>query len=220
MTTCMLPANVGARPAERPSGCHQRHTHPRNSGHSTLWIPLLVYLVLVGVQGWRARDTFNPDAVSYLRNARYLAEGRLADAVSGYWSPLLSWCIAPLVYLGVDSLYAARIVLAGWGGLMVLACSVFLRRLSPCRRWLQIVILTLVAIIVARTAAHVITPDLLMFTLLTAYCAVVISPQVLEQKRTAAICGRWAPPPTSRSRTRCLSFWFILPSVWLCARRS
>ena len=155
----------------------------------TLAVPLITYVVLVAWQAYRMRDEMNPDAVSYIRNAQYLAEGRFADSVSGHWSPLISWCIAPFLYFGVDGLYAARIVLAVWGGLFMVASYVFMRRFVRCAMWLQLVALALIAIAAVRAATYVITPDLLLFTVLSAYFAVVVSPRFLKRKRLQVLSG-------------------------------
>ncbi len=85
---------------------------PRRHAIASLIVPLLIYVVLASWQSYQMRDDFNPDAVSYIRDAQHIAQGRFGDSVSGYWSPLISWCIAPWIYMGADALYAARAVLA------------------------------------------------------------------------------------------------------------
>src|SRR4051812_44060233 len=77
--------------------------------------PLLMYSVLAGSVLPRQLDRMNPDAVAYVRRALYLSQGDFKSSVSGYWSPMISWSIAPLLKMGVDGLHAARFVLFGWG---------------------------------------------------------------------------------------------------------
>ncbi len=76
---------------------------------------LLLYAALAAVGVLRNPDEINPDAVSYIHLADHLAHGRLALSVASHWSPLISWCIAPLLALGVDGLLAGRLVLVAWG---------------------------------------------------------------------------------------------------------
>ncbi len=59
------------------------------------------------------------DGVSYLRVAEHLLAGRFAESVNGYWSPLYSWLLVPLLGLGVDGALAMRLVnlVAGAGAL-------------------------------------------------------------------------------------------------------
>lgn len=75
--------------------------------------------VLLAVAAWRNLHQLNPDAVSYCRIAGYYAAGQWELAVTGYWGPLLSWLMVPLLKAGVAPLVAAR-------GVMVLSGVVFL----------------------------------------------------------------------------------------------
>lgn len=121
------------------------------------------------------REQINSDAIAYLRNAQYVVEGRYADSVSGYWSPLLSWCIAPFVHWGMDGLYAARVVLAAWGAGIVLGSFWLTRSFQRRFGWLSVFALCLIAIEAARLATCVISPDVLLAALLLAYCSAVTS---------------------------------------------
>ena len=71
--------------------------------------------VLLAVAAWRNAHQLNPDAVAYCRIAGYYAAGQWELAVSGYWGPLLSWLMVPLVKLGLAPLAAARVVMAASG---------------------------------------------------------------------------------------------------------
>jgi hypothetical protein len=154
-----------------------------------LLLPLTVYLVLVSGAAVCLRDQINPDAVCYLRNARYLAEGRWADAVSAYWSPGLSWCLAPLLYFGLDGLYAARVVLAVWGGLFLIACFFLLRSFTEGTALVRSAALGLIALCTVYWAAYGIGPDLLLSACLLAYCSAVVRPDLLQQRGVPLLCG-------------------------------
>ena len=95
----------------------------------------------------------------------------------------------PFLYVGLDGLHTARIVLAVWGAGLVLASFCFLRRFARCPVWLQLAVLSLIAISTVRAATRWISPEVPLFTVLMAYCAVVASPKVLEQKRLQVLCG-------------------------------
>ena len=77
---------------------------------------VLLYAALAVVGTLRNPDQIKLDTVSYIHLADHLAHGRLELSVASHWSPLISWCIAPLLALGVDGLLAARLVLVAWGG--------------------------------------------------------------------------------------------------------
>lgn len=168
--------------------------HPDHQGRNwtaalLLAGPLALYSCLAGCHAFLWRDELNPDAVSYLRNAAYLLDGRFTDAISGYWSPLLTWCVTPFIYAGVDALHAARFVLFVFGLLMCVASYLTLERLAPnTNHWVKIAALSLVAISVSRTMAKI-TPDLLMSALLMLYFAVVMTPGFLENRRWQATAG-------------------------------
>jgi hypothetical protein len=61
------------------------------------------------------------DGISYLSIAQDYADGRFGDAVSGYWSPLMSWLLVPTIAVGVPGPLAFKLtnlaVAAGvlWG---------------------------------------------------------------------------------------------------------
>ncbi len=156
---------------------------PRRHAILTLSIPLIAYGLLVGLEAYKCRDQINPDAIAYLRNAQYVAEGQFHKSVSGYWSPLLSWCIAPFGYLGFDDLHSARIALAIWGGILVVASYGLIRCLIPRSTFLDSIVLLLIAVVTVRQSTQIITPDLPMFAPLVAYCAVAGSTHLLQDRR-------------------------------------
>lgn len=83
----------------------------------------IVQAVLLAVAAWRNAHQLNPDAVAYCRIAGYYAGGQWELAVTGYWGPLLSWLMVPLVKLGCAPLMAARMVMA-MSGVVFLAGAV------------------------------------------------------------------------------------------------
>lgn len=139
-------------------------------------LALAIYCIVVTVCAWIGRDQLNPDGVAYLRQAALIAQGRPSEAVSGYWSPVLSWCIAPLIALGFDALHAARIVLAIWGAGLVIGASVLLRHSYLFRGAGNRLTLALVALATVRWATNYITPDLLLATSLLWYFAMLARP--------------------------------------------
>lgn len=68
--------------------------------------------LFLAVAAWRNLHQLNPDAIAYLRIAGYYAGGQWELAVTGYWGPLLSWLMVPLLKAGSAPLVAARMVMA------------------------------------------------------------------------------------------------------------
>lgn len=86
---------------------------------------VLVATVLIASVAYRTRlITTNIDGLSMMSIARQYADGNVADAVNGYWSPLVSWLMAPVIALGAGLTTAymivntltcvAILVLGGW----------------------------------------------------------------------------------------------------------
>lgn len=96
---------------------------PASEGRSRtpLVIACLIYIPLAAAITIRARHNLNPDGVAYVRIAKYYAEANFELAVTGYWSPLLSWLIALAHVTGRDPLLVAHAISAVAGVLMIAA---------------------------------------------------------------------------------------------------
>jgi hypothetical protein len=66
-------------------------------------------LVLLLWLSWLNRYQTTNDAIGYVRAAEYLAAGDWRLVVSGYWSPLVSWLMAPALAAGLPALVAMRL---------------------------------------------------------------------------------------------------------------
>lgn len=128
---------------------------------------LAVYGLLVALLAASQMDRLNPDGVAYLRQAGYWAAGQWNGAVSLYWSPLFPLTMAPLRWLGVDGLLAARLALAFHGALLLWASSALLRAWVP-EGTPQVRGLLLVGLAPAAAALQmfVVAPDVLVSALL------------------------------------------------------
>jgi hypothetical protein len=76
-----------------------------------VWAPAAVLLALWLLALPATQHYGNPDGPSYASVAELWAAGEWSTAVNAYWGPLLSWLAAPLVLVGVDPLFALRLVL-------------------------------------------------------------------------------------------------------------
>lgn len=140
------------------------------------------------------KDRINPDAVSYIQQASYLAHGDLWKSISGYWSPLFSWCIAPFMALGMDGLHAAHLVMAVWGGLVVASSFLVIRRLTDLRPPACLVALILIGDGALRWG-EALFPDGIMAACLLACCGLLAGPHLLGDRRSlflAGLCGGMA----------------------------
>lgn len=137
------------------------------------------------------RYQINPDALSYISIAQHYRDGFWADAINAYWSPLYSWLLLPPMFLGFESLLAARIVNFALG-FVVLGSSWRLAAvvgLSTAFR--RILVFALVPIIL-QWGFSVISPDLLTVALLLPFLALVLRPDFLNKPLlcvAAGLCG-------------------------------
>ncbi len=92
------------------------------------WAPVSL-LVGIGlallVAAPQLRDMVHVDGLSYLRIAEHYAAGDWDLAINGYWGPLYSWLLTPLLLVGVQPLVATEILQLAIGA----ATLVSLRRL-------------------------------------------------------------------------------------------
>ena len=97
----------------------------------------LVQLLGLSGAGWWMRNALNTDAVAYLRIAWYYATGQVDLAVSGYWGPMLSWLMAPMIATGLPKLAAARVAMGLSALLFFWGCLAVFRCLEISRTWFK-----------------------------------------------------------------------------------
>ncbi|MGH8532882.1 MAG: hypothetical protein ACREV1_09220 [Gammaproteobacteria bacterium] len=127
----------------------------------SLSLALVIQIPLLIAAGSGHLNQMNPDAVAYLRVARYYLEGCFQLAVNGYWGPLFSWLVAPLLTLVEKPAVAARIVM-GLSALIYLAGGTCLLRALGFDRMTVGIGAVLLALFSINLSVAVISPDLLM----------------------------------------------------------
>ena len=148
----------------------------------------LAQLFLLVLAGWIRRHALNPDGVAYLRIAGYYAHGRMDLAVSGYWGPLLSWLMSPLLALEFSPLPVARVVMALTAVFFLRSCLAVFRAfelpetLQRFGAWLA------VGVSVCWSVENI-TPDLLAAGLVGYAVSFMVRPRWHERWSTAAWAG-------------------------------
>jgi hypothetical protein len=153
-----------------------------------LTVILLVYLILAAIFGFAYKYAMNPDGISLLRLAGYISEGHFYQSVTSTWSPLVTWIIAPFLYIGFDGLTAARIAIALCGaGLLLCSWLLALRfNLSHNMRFISVLI---AAVLISFWTIQFITADVL-FALLIVFLFYLITDQhILERRKNSVYCG-------------------------------
>ncbi|HVR36498.1 MAG TPA: hypothetical protein VMS21_11670 [Methylomirabilota bacterium] len=140
------------------------------------------------VLGWRNIEALNSDAVAYLRIASYYAGGQVDLMVSGYWGPMLSWLMAPLLAVGVDALAAGRCIMGASAVVFWAGCMAMFRAWDLPPRWLNLGG-WVAALAAAGWSVRGITPDLLAAGLVGLAMARLVRAEWAGGKRIAFVCG-------------------------------
>jgi hypothetical protein len=136
-----------------------------------LFILFLAVFTVVGVaiaSTWYKYQV-NPDAISYFSLAEKYAHLDIRHAINGYWGPLLSWLLAPAVWLGLSLIVAAKIIGIICADIIFIAVYSFLIKRSVPKYLGVLAALALAPVLVLYDMGAV-TPDILMAT-----CAVLFT---------------------------------------------
>jgi hypothetical protein len=167
-------------------------SHPkllRSSAAVDYLIPLLLYVPLAAASAYLLREQINPDGAYYIHLATYIAGGRPWMAVSGYWSPLFIFLLAPFLKANIDGLYAARIVLGLAGGGVVLASVFLLRRCTRLGPAWRMAVASAVAVNAVGWATNIITPDMILAAILLVYVSLTYSAALVHRRGLQLACG-------------------------------
>lgn len=152
-------------------------------------LPLLVYVLCAIPMGYMHREWMNADAMCYIRRAGYLLHGDFHNFVSGHWSLMISWLIAPLVAMKIDGLYAARFVCGCIGAVYLLLFIRLSERLLLSRWESRLVLAIALAPFIATVAMRTITPDQLLAAWLMLYFLMVLNPEFPRSPRRQFLAG-------------------------------
>jgi hypothetical protein len=113
------------------------------------------------------------DGISYLSIARQYAEGHIDAALNAYWSPLVSWLMAPLIGLGIPDILAFDLVNAAAisVGAALIARLVWLR---TGRRFVLALAALGTFLLFAIGNLPVLTPDMLVVTWILLFATVLL----------------------------------------------
>lgn len=110
------------------------------------------------------------DTISYLDLAQHYLRGDWYQALNGYWAPLISWLLAPVLTTGADALLSFK-VLTMLSGLLALRAADQLLQVYRVLPLVRAAMGTALVPLLAWMALQVNTPDLLSAALLLFYLA-------------------------------------------------
>lgn len=161
---------------------------PLQSPRNQLIIILLSYIILALIFSYSHRYYINPDGITFLRLAGYIVEGNFQYSVTSHWGPLLSWLMAPLLFLGFDGIATGRILMFICGFALVF-CTWLLTARFNLTGSIRFITMLSAALLVANWSRQAVTPDLPIAALFGYYFYFVTDSSLLEQKRIPIICG-------------------------------
>ncbi len=157
---------------------------PRGWGACLSLLYLLGSLALLPV----FRYMINPDGISYLSIAsRYLA-GDWPGAINGYWGPLFSWLLVPLLALRIEPLLACKVLSILVGLATIPALQALSLRFGLCGRLRAITLGALLPLLWLFTFS-IVTPDFLTTCLLAWYFSLIFDARFTDRRRSAILCG-------------------------------
>ncbi len=152
------------------------------------WFAILVLAVVyvaLAIPLARAQvGNVNPDGYAYLKIARDYAEGR--PVVRGYWAPLMSWLLAPLIAWGGDPQAAQRAQTAA-AGLVWALLTIPLASRFGLRRPARLAVAAMVALLVLGFGFALVTPDVVSAALLAAYFVLITGPRYVERPLASGV---------------------------------
>lgn len=151
-------------------------------------IPVAVLLLTGALLIPLYRYQINPDAVTYISIAEKYARGDLYNAINGHAYPLISWLLVPFLWLGVDPLMSTKTLN------LLLACAtlpglhLLCRRAGLDRRLIAVSLFSSLPALLY-FAFSIVTPDLLLTTVLLYYHLFALSARYPENRRAGVLCG-------------------------------
>jgi hypothetical protein len=140
------------------------------SGASTIFLVAagLYSLTWILVMPRWYRYCINPDGISYISIAQKYLRGDFADAINGYWGPLYSWLLTPLLLIGIEPLLAARLLGGGLGLGAFATLSLLARHFGLSRQARRAVALAAWPVVLFYSVFGIM-PDLLLAVILLFY---------------------------------------------------
>lgn len=130
----------------------------------------------------------NPDGISYISIAQKYLLHDFGNAINGYWGPLLSWLLMPFLFIGLNSLIAAKLLSLAIGVMIVFQTN-SLVKLFDINGLTQFFVSNVIVVVVIQFALSVITPDLLFVCLYLGIINLILNSTYENYKYAGSIIG-------------------------------
>jgi hypothetical protein len=162
----------------------------------SVWYAVLIvyYLVLSSFFIIYYRHEMDADGISYISLAQKYLNGDLAHAVNGYWSPMISWLIAPLLSLGLEPIISFRTVSILFGIMTLVGIDRLMTEMD-ITRYTRILYLVALPPVVAWYAENDVGADLLSACILLYYIHATLRDDYQNKKFAGITSGILEPSP-------------------------
>ena len=148
----------------------------------------LFYFILAITLTFFYRFQINPDGVSYISLSLKYIHLDWNNSINGYWGPLFSWLLMPLIILGIKPLLATKILSLIIGYLVFIQSNTLLILFDVDKIFHNYTLPTL-AIIIIYFSLITISPDLLFVLLILIYLNIILRGNYFINKRLGYLCG-------------------------------
>lgn len=131
---------------------------------------------------------YTPDTIYYISVAEHLRGGDFYSAINAYWSPLMSWLLAPLMLVYNDGIIWFKIINALLG-IFILVKIYKILDLYKVKERIQFVFLLALCFLVPLYCVLYLTPDVLAAALLLQYYYLLLTDKLYGKPLLLALAG-------------------------------
>ena len=133
----------------------------------------------------------NADGISYISIAQEYLNGHFADAVNGCWSPLFSWLLIPFLPFSSSPQFTVcltKVLSLITGVLTIMGVKLLISRFEIDKKTETLMLFALIPIILSFLFS-IISPDILVTTILIYYLYIIFDSNYSNKKYTGVLCG-------------------------------
>ena len=130
----------------------------------------------------------NPDGISYISIAQKYLNGDFANAINGYWPPLISWLLIPFLFFGLPQLLAVKVLSLIIGIVTITGMRMLSYRFEIAESIRTAVLYSLIPLILF-FGLSIATPDFLLACVLVYYLNIIFNPEYPGRVLNGVLCG-------------------------------
>lgn len=161
-------------------------------GSNVVWIYLIIYVLLaIYLLQFYVYDPISRDLLSFISISQIYQTGDFSNAINGYWGPLFSWILTPLLFLDsepLSALYYTKILSLIIGFFTFLGIRLLSYRLKMDNKT-RLTVLFPVIFIILYFALRYNPVDLLLLCFLVYYLYFIFNPQYHSHIYNGLCCG-------------------------------